>query len=52
MSGFRCASWSALAAASVAVSTVVHVKNLLGRVYMLFVTPLHKCIVPAILAKI
>jgi hypothetical protein len=37
---------------SVAVSTVVHVKNLLGCVYMLFVTPLHKCIVPAILAKI
>ncbi|MGZ5831099.1 MAG: DUF2867 domain-containing protein [Telluria sp.] len=37
--------------ACVAVSTVVHVKNLLGRVYMLFVTPLHKRIVPAVLAR-
>ena len=37
--------------ASVAVSTVVHINNLLGRVYMLFVTPLHKRIVPAVLSK-
>lgn len=31
----------------VAVSTVVHTHNALGRFYMLFVTPLHKRIVPA-----
>ncbi|GJI99739.1 hypothetical protein RugamoR64_02780 [Duganella rhizosphaerae] len=31
----------------IAVSTVVHIHNLLGRVYMLFVTPMHKLIVPA-----
>jgi hypothetical protein len=31
----------------VAVSTVVHTHNALGRLYMLFVTPLHKRIVPA-----
>ncbi|CDG85904.1 DUF2867 domain-containing protein [Janthinobacterium agaricidamnosum] len=35
----------------IAVSTVVHLKNLLGRVYMVFVAPLHKRIVPAILAR-
>lgn len=37
---------------SIVVSTVVNIKNSLGRVYMLFVTPLHKRIVPAILARI
>lgn len=36
---------------SVAVSTVVHIHNLLGRVYMLFVVPLHKLIVPAVLGR-
>lgn len=34
---------------SVASTTVVHIHNLLGRVYMLFVVPFHKRIVPAIL---
>lgn len=33
------------------VSTVVHVHNLLGRVYMLAVVPAHRRIVPAILAR-
>jgi hypothetical protein len=33
----------------VAVSTVVHTRNLLGRVYMLFVAPAHRRIVPATL---
>lgn len=32
-------------------NTVVHVKNTLGRVYMFFVGPLHKMIVPSILKK-
>jgi hypothetical protein len=36
---------------SVAVSTVVHIHNLLGRVYMIFVAPVHKLIVPAVLAR-
>ncbi|MQA39286.1 DUF2867 domain-containing protein [Rugamonas aquatica] len=31
----------------VAISTVVHIHNLLGRVYMLFVAPMHRRIVPA-----
>ncbi len=31
----------------IAVSTVVHIHNLLGRVYMLFVAPMHRLIVPA-----
>lgn len=31
----------------VAVSTVVHIHNLLGRIYMLFVAPIHRLIVPA-----
>ncbi|MBV6324727.1 DUF2867 domain-containing protein [Duganella violaceipulchra] len=31
----------------VAVTTVVHIHNLLGRVYMLFVAPMHRLIVPA-----
>lgn len=34
---------------SVASTTVVHIHNLLGRVYMLFVVPFHKRIVPAVL---
>lgn len=36
---------------SVAATTVVHIHNLLGRVYMLFVIPLHKLIVPATLVR-
>lgn len=37
---------------AIAVSTVVHIHNLLGRVYMLFVTPMHKLIVPASLRRL
>lgn len=33
------------------VSTVVHVNNVLGKLYMLFVTPMHKLIVPATIRK-
>lgn len=33
-------------------TTVVHVKNWLGRVYMLPVAPMHKLITPAVLANI
>jgi hypothetical protein len=36
----------------VSISTVVHVHNLLGRIYMLPVTPLHKLIAPAVLSRI
>ncbi len=36
---------------TVASTTVVHIHNLLGRVYMLFVVPLHRRIVPAMLAS-
>jgi hypothetical protein len=36
---------------SVAVATVVHVHNLLGRVYMLLVAPMHRLIAPAMLAQ-
>lgn len=32
-------------------STVIHIRNLLGRAYMVFVWPLHKLIVPALLAR-
>jgi len=35
----------------VAVTTVVHIHNLLGRVYMLFVVPFHRLIVPAVLVR-
>ncbi|MBI5259199.1 MAG: DUF2867 domain-containing protein [Burkholderiales bacterium] len=35
----------------VSVTTVVHVHNLLGRLYMLPVTPLHRLIAPAVLAR-
>ena len=37
---------------SVSVTTVVHIHNLLGRIYMLPVTPLHKLIAPAVLNRI
>ena len=35
----------------VTISTVVHVHNLLGKAYMLFVEPMHKLIVPATIKK-
>lgn len=35
----------------VTVTTVVHVHNFLGRIYMLPVTPLHKLIAPAVLSR-
>lgn len=35
----------------VAVSTVVHTHNLLDRVYMLMVAPIHKRIVPTMLSR-
>lgn len=35
--------------AKVYLSTVVHVNNMLGKVYMLFVVPIHKIIVPTVL---
>ncbi len=37
---------------TIVVSTVVHVHNLLGRLYMLPVTPLHQRIVPAVMARL
>jgi hypothetical protein len=37
---------------SVSVTTVVHTHNMLGRLYMLPVTPLHKLIVPSVLSRI
>ncbi len=39
-------------AVAVTLTTVVHVKNLLGRLYMLPVTPLHRRIVPAVMARL
>lgn len=36
---------------SISITTVVHIHNLLGRVYMLPVTPLHKLIAPAVLNR-
>lgn len=38
--------------ATVHASTVVHVKNALGKAYMIFVTPFHKAIMPAILKSL
>ncbi|WP_157314706.1 DUF2867 domain-containing protein [Chitinibacter sp. GC72] len=37
---------------AIAITTVVHQHNWLGRVYMLFVGPMHKLIAPATLAKL
>jgi hypothetical protein len=37
-------------AVEVTLTTIVHVKNLLGRLYMLPVTPAHRIIAPAVLA--
>ena len=39
-------------AVDVTLTTVVHVKNLLGRLYMLPVTPAHRIIAPAVLSGI
>ncbi|MGO2512765.1 DUF2867 domain-containing protein [Marinomonas sp. BSi20584] len=36
----------------VSITTVVHVNNRLGKAYMLFVGPVHKLIVPAILSRL
>lgn len=36
----------------VTITTVVHVKNALGRLYMLLVKPMHRVIAPAVLATI
>lgn len=36
----------------ISVTTVVHIHNLLGRIYMLPVTPLHRFIAPAVLTRI
>jgi hypothetical protein len=38
--------------ARVVVSTVVHVKNWLGHLYMFFVKPMHRIIAPTVLSKI
>lgn len=38
--------------ARVVISTVVHLHNLLGRLYMLPVTPAHRVIAPAVLARV
>ncbi|MCG8610429.1 MAG: DUF2867 domain-containing protein [Pseudomonadales bacterium] len=35
----------------ISISTVVHVHNLMGKIYMLFVTPFHKMIVPSTIFK-
>jgi hypothetical protein len=37
---------------AVSVSTVVHVHNFMGRVYMFFVTPAHRIIAPATVSKV
>ena len=37
---------------SISVTTVVHIHNLLGRIYMLPVTPLHRLIAPAMLTRL
>ncbi|HSV51785.1 MAG TPA: DUF2867 domain-containing protein [Burkholderiaceae bacterium] len=37
---------------AIAVSTVVHIHNTLGRLYMIPVAPIHKLIVPSVLARI
>jgi hypothetical protein len=36
---------------TVATTTVVHIHNLLGRIYMSFVIPFHRLIAPAVLAR-
>ena len=39
-------------AGDVAISTVVHVRRTLGHVYMLFVAPVHRRIVPAVMGRL
>jgi hypothetical protein len=39
-------------ALQVSLTTIVHVKNLLGRLYMLPVTPAHRLIAPAVLGRL
>jgi hypothetical protein len=39
-------------AVEITLSTIVHVKNTLGRLYMLPVKPAHRIIAPAVLARI
>jgi hypothetical protein len=36
---------------SIVISTVVHNHNIVGKIYMLFVTPVHKLIVPYMLSR-
>ncbi|MCJ8297984.1 MAG: DUF2867 domain-containing protein [Pseudomonadales bacterium] len=36
---------------SIVISAVVHTHNIFGKIYMLFVTPVHKLIVPYMLAR-
>jgi hypothetical protein len=36
----------------VSLTTIVHVKNFVGRLYMLPVTPAHRIIAPAVLSRI
>jgi len=43
---------STLGGIAVSVSTVVHVHNTMGRVYMFFVKPAHRIIAPAVASKI
>ena len=45
-------STSATRGTTLAVTTVVHVHNLLGRRYMIPVAPLHRRIAPAVLARL
>jgi hypothetical protein len=40
------------AAVTLSITTVVHVHNWLGRLYMLPVAPLHKLIAPAVMARV
>lgn len=37
---------------TISVTTVVHTHNMLGRIYMFPVTPMHKLIAPAVLNRI
>jgi hypothetical protein len=43
--------YSAAGQNKVAITTVVHVNNFLGRFYLFFVVPVHKIIVPALLSR-
>ncbi len=36
---------------AVTMTTVVHIHNLLGRIYMFFVAPMHRIIAPAVMAR-